>query len=413
MQRLRKLILSTLILYLALFTQGCSEPVTEIERPEPIRSKRVVVYDQETYNRLAEQWKEYNNVYPSEDAYANWMYAARYAGHKDYKENLEKGVGKYPANPTLLYLSGMVKHGAADYEEGMRKLELAAELDPFFIDPWFSLVVHYMERGDRERMEIALRHLLEAGAIAEEIMDYSFNMLLGLEREAILITNGDNDTYPGWVLNYLLDHRPDVLIVNRSLLNTSWYPIRMIEEGLPVFITKTELEELRETTQPPFSDRLIARLIEAAELENRPVYFSLTLYPSPIIDEYMKKGRMLGLVNLVTPPLQSHAQDLMEVVATWTKEFRTGGMDGWRVRYAKEGDAGRMLMMNYCANIHALLDPLGEHAPGLRVEFFRWYRDHCVNLLSRKDCDEIGEAWSQITDEEEIQAWCREQGYIR
>ncbi|MFB0515528.1 MAG: hypothetical protein ACETWG_02855, partial [Candidatus Neomarinimicrobiota bacterium] len=59
---------------------GCSPDSQEIERPETIVSKRQVVYDRETYTGLAELWQRYYRTFPSEMAYANWMYAARYAG---------------------------------------------------------------------------------------------------------------------------------------------------------------------------------------------------------------------------------------------------------------------------------------------------------------------------------------------
>jgi hypothetical protein len=69
-----------------------------------VKSKRQVVYDSETYGKLKEMWKRYYDEYPSEYAYANWMYAARYAGDPGYSELLDRWLKKYPANPTLLYL---------------------------------------------------------------------------------------------------------------------------------------------------------------------------------------------------------------------------------------------------------------------------------------------------------------------
>jgi hypothetical protein len=115
--------------------------------------------------------------------------------------------------------------------------------------------------------------------------DVGYNMLVGLEPDAMIFVNGDNDTYPLWYIQNVEHYRTDVCIVQLSLLNTNWYirQLRDREPKAPVTLTDEEIDRLHPIALKDGgiawnSDLMIQHIIQCTAWR-RPIYFASTVPP--------------------------------------------------------------------------------------------------------------------------------------
>ena len=76
---------------------------------------------------------------------------------------------------------------------------------------------------------------------------YARNLMNSMDPGGIVITNGDNDTFPLWYIQEVEGLRPDCRVVNLSLLNTQWYirHLRDHEPKVPITLTDEQIDNLR------------------------------------------------------------------------------------------------------------------------------------------------------------------------
>ncbi len=136
--------------------------------------------------------------------------------------------------------------------------------------------------------------------------DYAFNMLAGLEPDAIVFTNGDNDTYPLWYLQNVERFRTDVRVANLSLLNTDWYlrQLRDREPRVPFSLTDGEISRMRPVALKGGGiawnrDQAVQRIISESNWK-RPIYFAVTV-PAEVWEPYERYLEMQGIVRRLVP----------------------------------------------------------------------------------------------------------------
>jgi hypothetical protein len=197
--------------------------------------------------------------------------------------------------------------------------------------------------------------------------DVAADMLNSVEPYGVLVTVGDNDTFPLWYAQEVEGIRRDVIVANTSLLNTDWYARQIIRRPIytydaakgpaiyrdkqwtkpttpPIHMTFAEVDAVPEYYELPqpmtFSTREIHAIIDPHKLEygvlqradalvlrmiqdawpERPIYFARSAVGYP---------RALGLENYVLT--QGLASKLFVPPATAAQSRDTVFVqgDGW------------------------------------------------------------------------------------
>jgi tetratricopeptide (TPR) repeat protein len=206
----------------------------------------------------------------------------------------------YFYSPAFYYFAIFIGIGAASIMNEVKKLygkmggtahALTYALGGLLL--FFPLVTghHYFFKHDRSKNFVC--------------REYAKNMLGPLEKDAIIFTNGDNDTFPLWYIQEVEHFRKDVRVVNLSLLNTPWYikQLRDNEPKLPITWSDEKVDRLQPIPSEKgwilIRDLAIAHIVRENKWR-RPIYFAVTIPPESFAP-YRDYLQMEGLVFKMVP----------------------------------------------------------------------------------------------------------------
>ncbi|UCG88796.1 MAG: DUF2723 domain-containing protein [Gemmatimonadota bacterium] len=103
--------------------------------------------------------------------------------------------------------------------------------------------------------------------------DVAWDILQSVEPYGILITAGDNDTFPLWYMQEVEGVRRDILVANLSLMNTQWHIRQLKRRDLFPFDTDNALPLYRDRVWPLPTEPALSPSYE--ELDALPPYYQL------------------------------------------------------------------------------------------------------------------------------------------
>ena len=104
----------------------------------------------------------------------------------------------------------------------------------------------------------ALINAQQSGGFFPFVLEANRAMLTSCSKNAILFTNGDDDTFPTWYLQEIEKVREDVIVVNLSLLHSPFY-VKYLRDfkGLNFNLSNSEIENIKARNWPRPRDEII------------------------------------------------------------------------------------------------------------------------------------------------------------
>ncbi len=188
--------------------------------------------------------------------------------------------------------------------ESFKHLQKAYAIYPNNVELYDDFISYYeLTDNDQGKLQFC-KKLYESNTISEGIMDYNYNVLMSLEKDAILFTNGSDDTYPAWIWQEIKNVRKDVTILNLDLIQNELY----------------QKEKLKELNIYPIKNTEPVSIVKEVVKNNpgRPINIGLTVNPKALKD--LKKK--LYLTGLVLKYSETPIDNVTNIKNNWEYSFK-------------------------------------------------------------------------------------------
>lgn len=326
---MKKYLLS-LCLYGALTYSGGSSQLYAAQ-PEKIYSYTRVQQSPEWYREQLDLWSDHVKAHPTDAAaWLNLYKATRYAGFRDTALTPKEKAARQEAvvNAMEKAIPNTFEYHYAKWWSGgndasrFEHLQKALSLREDYAELSDEFIAYYELKGNTERVKFFSQKWYATQEMPSGLLHYNYNVLMSLEKNAILVTAGDNDTYPIWLLQYARNVRPDVVVLNTGLIGDPEYRAQLMKRNN--IAGNASLLDMEKRKDVKWHQAMAEFLRSVAESNTeRPVYFALTTDP-----EYLQPiSERLYTVGLVNKYSEKRIDNIAVLQKNWER-FHLDYLDG-------------------------------------------------------------------------------------